>query len=156
MDGLADPEGATARRRQRMPDRSFSQADPERRQYLKMKVRRYGLIAAILALVLAVWGIGSRILARSELQKSTARAAVLTVVTTKPQPGGAGQDLVLPGIVQAYIESPIYARTNGYLKTWYTDIGARVHKGSDTRGNRHPGSRPGIGSGARRSRGRAG
>ena len=36
---------------------------------------------------------------------------------------------MLPGIVQAYIESPIYARTNGYLKAWYTDIGARVHKG---------------------------
>ena len=36
---------------------------------------------------------------------------------------------MLPGIVQAYIEAPIYARTSGYLKPWYTDIGARVHKG---------------------------
>ena len=51
------------------------------------------------------------------------------MVTAKPELSGAGNELVLPGIVQAYIESPIYARTNGYLKIWYTDIGARVHKG---------------------------
>ena len=54
---------------------------------------------------------------------------MLTVVTAKPQLGGIGDELVLPGIVQAYIEAPIYARTNGYLKLWYTDIGARVHRG---------------------------
>ena len=54
---------------------------------------------------------------------------MLTVVTAKPELSGAGDELVLPGIVQAYIESPIYARTNGYLKSWYTDIGARVHQG---------------------------
>ena len=39
------------------------------------------------------------------------------------------EDLVLPGTLQAYVESPIYARTNGYLKKWYHDIGSRVSKG---------------------------
>src|SRR6267142_1487336 len=39
------------------------------------------------------------------------------------------EDLVLPGAMQAYVESPIYARTNGYLKKWYHDIGSRVRQG---------------------------
>jgi RND family efflux transporter MFP subunit len=47
----------------------------------------------------------------------------------KAQLSGAGDELVLPGVVQAYIEAPIYARTSGYLRKWYTDIGARVKKG---------------------------
>jgi len=66
---------------------------------------------------------------RAELRERAGEDAVLTVVTAKPQLGGAGDELVLPGIVQAYMESPIYARTNGYLKAWLTDIGAHVHKG---------------------------
>ena len=53
----------------------------------------------------------------------------ITVVTARPELSGAGDELVLPGIVQAFIEAPIYARTSGYLKTWYTDIGSHVHKG---------------------------
>ena len=105
------------------------QESAQHRRELKSRVTRYALIAAVVALILAVWGIGSRIETRSELRKRTTQNAVLTVVTAKPELSNAGNELVLPGIVQAYIESPIYARTNGYLKTWYTDIGARVHKG---------------------------
>jgi len=101
----------------------------EERRKLKSGVKRYAVIVAIVALVLAVWGIVSRIHTRAELRNSTTENAVLTVVTAKPQLSDAGNELVLPGIVQAYIESPIYARTNGYLKIWYTDIGTRVHKG---------------------------
>jgi RND family efflux transporter MFP subunit len=51
------------------------------------------------------------------------------VVVDKPQLGSPSQELVLPGNVQAYIDSGIYARTDGYLKKWYFDIGARVNKG---------------------------
>jgi len=105
------------------------QESAQRRRELKLRVMRYALIAAVVALILAVWGIASRIETRSELRKRTTANAVLTVVTAKPELSDAGSELVLPGIVQAYIESPIYARTNGYLKVWYTDIGARVHKG---------------------------
>ena len=50
-------------------------------------------------------------------------------MTVTPSHTGEGENLVLPGTVQAYIESPIYARTSGYLKSWYTDIGSTVRKG---------------------------
>jgi RND family efflux transporter MFP subunit len=103
--------------------------DPGRREELHRRTRRYALIVGIIAVALAVWGIVSRLATRSELRKSSLQDAVATVVTAKPQLSGAGDELVLPGIVQAYIESPIYARTSGYLKSWRTDIGARVHKG---------------------------
>lgn len=101
----------------------------QRRRKLRSRVKRYALIAVVVAVVLALWGIGSRIESRRQLRKSTEQDAVLTVATAKPELSNAGNELVLPGIVQAYIESPIYARTNGYLRVWYTDIGARVHKG---------------------------
>jgi RND family efflux transporter MFP subunit len=103
--------------------------DPGRREELHRRTRRYALIVGIIAVALAVWGIVSRLATRSELRKSSLQDAIATVVTAKPQLSGAGDELVLPGIVQAYIESPIYARTSGYLKSWRTDIGARVHKG---------------------------
>jgi RND family efflux transporter MFP subunit len=101
----------------------------ESRRELGRRVKRYALILAVIAVVLAVWGIASRMIARSELRKRTATDAVPTVVTARPQLSDAGNELVLPGIVQAYMESPIYARTNGYVKSWKTDIGAHVHKG---------------------------
>ena len=93
------------------------------------KIRRYAWIALIVAIALGVWGEVSRVLARSELVRQNADAAIPTVTTTTAEPSAAGEELVLPGAVQAFIEAPIYARTNGYLKTWYTDIGSRVTKG---------------------------
>jgi RND family efflux transporter MFP subunit len=93
------------------------------------KTRRYALILLIVALALAVWGEVSRVLARSALAKEVATAAVLTVTTVKAQPSSTGEELVLPGAVQAFIEAPIYARTSGYLKSWYTDIGTQVTRG---------------------------
>ena len=99
------------------------------RDALRHRIRRYALILVVIAVVLAVWGIASRLMTRADLRESSAQHALTTVVTAKPQWSGAGDELVLPGIVQAYIESPIYARTSGYLKSWRTDIGAKVHKG---------------------------
>lgn len=93
------------------------------------KIRRFAWIALIVAIALGVWGEVSRVLARSELVKQNTDAAIPTVTTTTAEPSAAGEELVLPGAVQAFIEAPIYARTNGYLKTWYTDIGSRVTKG---------------------------
>jgi RND family efflux transporter MFP subunit len=119
-------DGEPARRDRRSPHPPL---DPGRREELGRRVRRYALIVGIIAVALAVWGIVSRLATRSELRKSSLQDAVATVVTAKPQLSAAGDELVLPGIVQAYIESPIYARTSGYLKSWRTDIGARVHKG---------------------------
>src|SRR5215475_5020882 len=63
------------------------------------------------------------------LAKETEALAIPTVAVLHPAIEAAQEDLVLPGTMQAYVESPIYARTNGYLQKWYHDIGSRVQKG---------------------------
>lgn len=63
------------------------------------------------------------------LAENTETMAVPTVAIIHPAPQNGDEDLVLPGTLQAYVESPIYARTNGYLKKWYHDIGSHVEKG---------------------------
>ena len=52
-----------------------------------------------------------------------------SVTVVHPKRAAPAQEIVLPGNMQAFIDAPIYARTNGYLKKWYVDIGARVKKG---------------------------
>jgi RND family efflux transporter MFP subunit len=74
-------------------------------------------------------GITTRVSAAAALERETRRAAVLTVSVVQPVISGASQELVLPGNTQALIDAPIYARTSGYLKRWYADIGTRVHAG---------------------------
>jgi RND family efflux transporter MFP subunit len=63
------------------------------------------------------------------LAENTETMAVPTVAIIHPTPQSGDEDLVLPGTLQAYVESPIYARTNGYLRKWYHDIGSRVKQG---------------------------
>src|SRR5882724_1300733 len=109
-----------------MPEPS---ADDGTDKDLNRKVRRYSLILLIVALSLAAWGEVSRVRARSSLGKETAEVAIPMVVTVTPNRTSLGEELVLPGTVQAYIEAPIYARTSGYLKGWRTDIGTQVTKG---------------------------
>lgn len=92
-------------------------------------VKRYAWILLVIAVILAIWGVASRVHSRSNLGKQTANEATPVVVAGKPTRGPASEDLVLPGNVQAFIEAPIYARTSGYLRTWYTDIGTPVKKG---------------------------
>ena len=88
------------------------------------------LSAAAVALVIVVlFGVHSRTMAASRLAQSTFQEAVPSVSVIHPQPETRSEDLVLPGNTRAFIDSPIYARTNGYLKRWYVDIGARVRKG---------------------------
>jgi RND family efflux transporter MFP subunit len=111
-----------------MPEPSGAEppsADP----HIMRNVRRFAWALLIVAIALGVWGEVSRVLARNTLGKETADAAIPTVTTVTAEPTSNGEDLVLPGSVQAYIEAPIYARTNGYLKKWYTDIGTLVVKG---------------------------
>jgi RND family efflux transporter MFP subunit len=86
--------------------------------------------AVALCLATAVFaGIRSRVEAESRLKSATNRAATPVVQVIYPQPGAPTQEIVLPGSTQAFTDTPIYARTNGYLKRWYFDIGARVKKG---------------------------
>jgi len=93
-----------------------------------------GLIATLLVAFAAIgWfvykGIYTRVSAEKALVVQTHDAAVLTVSVTHPKLTNATQELVLPGNTQPLIDSPIYARTNGYLKKWYFDIGAHVKAG---------------------------
>jgi RND family efflux transporter MFP subunit len=108
-------------------------AEPEAKHERPSPRKRRGyLIAAVLAvvfLVLAIIGIASRFSARRALAKETEALATATVSVVHPKTEPPQQDLVLPSTLQAFIESPIYARTNGYLLKWYKDIGSHVHKG---------------------------
>jgi len=87
----------------------------------------FALVAG--AVVLAILGIVPRVRARTTLQRQTDELAAPAVIVARPQPGRLAQDLVLPGNIQAFTDSPIYARTSGYLKSWAFDIGAHVKKG---------------------------
>jgi RND family efflux transporter MFP subunit len=84
--------------------------------------------AALLGAIIYA-GIHQRALAESRLGAATERAAITTVNVVKPKPRTGLQQIVLPGYTQAFIDTPIYARTNGYVKRWYFDIGAHVEKG---------------------------
>ncbi len=96
---------------------------------LSRKIRRYSLLLLLVALILGAWGITSRVLSRSTLGRDTERDSVPTVITVAANRTDLGEELVLPGTVMAFVEAPIYARTNGYLKAWYSDIGTQVKKG---------------------------
>src|ERR1700730_10005698 len=86
--------------------------------------------AALTAIALLISsGIHSRAAAESRLTKRTEEAAIPTVAVVFPQEGAPTQEIVLPGNAQAFSDAPIYARTSGYLKRWYFDIGAHVQKG---------------------------
>lgn len=63
------------------------------------------------------------------LAKETDAIAIPTVAVVQPAKGPGNDELILPGNLQAFIESPIFARTNGYLLKWNRDIGSHVQKG---------------------------
>jgi RND family efflux transporter MFP subunit len=101
---------------------SNPQGHPARRWWIAVLA-----IAIVAAIVIS--GILPRIHARADLDKETAEMAIPTVSVIHPKRGAPTQEVVLPANVQAYIDAPIYARTNGYLKHWYVDIGAHVKAG---------------------------
>jgi len=86
--------------------------------------------AAVGALAFLIYsGIHSRAAAESRLKQRTEEAAIPTVAVVFPREGAPTQEIVLPGNTQAFSDAPIYARTSGYLRHWYFDIGAHVRKG---------------------------
>lgn len=90
------------------------------------------ICAVILVIALAAaisFGIRSRSDAQHDLKLATLRAAVPTVTVVHPTLGSKAQEVVLPGNTMAFIDTSIYARTNGYLKQWFVDIGAHVRAG---------------------------
>jgi RND family efflux transporter MFP subunit len=88
----------------------------------------WGAIFLVFAGVL-ISGILERIHTNASLRTETADLAVPTVSVVTPKRAAPSQEIVLPGNVQPFITSPVFARTNGYLEHWYFDIGAHVKKG---------------------------
>jgi RND family efflux transporter MFP subunit len=87
-------------------------------------------VLLIVALLLAGYGILSRRSAAKLLSERTNDLAAPTVIAATPRLGAPADSFILPGNVTAYTDSPIYARTSGYLTRWYFNIGSRVKKGA--------------------------
>ena len=84
-------------------------------------------VAVVVAVVIA--GIVPRLRTRAEVREETSRMAIPDVAVVVPRRAAPAEEVVLPANIQAYTDAPIYARTNGYLKKWYVDIGAHVKEG---------------------------
>ncbi len=91
--------------------------------------RTLGILFAVALLAAVAYGLHLRSTSEGTLAHATADAAILSVNVVHPTGGSQAADLALPGNVQAFTDTPIYSRTNGYLKKWYFDIGAHVGKG---------------------------
>src|SRR5215470_13932140 len=87
------------------------------------------VLAFVVVVVVVVTGIVPRVRARNTLRSETNQLAVPAVIVAQPKKSAPGQEVILPANIQAYRDAPIYARTNGYLRRWYADIGARVKTG---------------------------
>lgn len=92
-------------------------------------LKRVGIGAIVVAIIVVAAGTASRISATRELGETASQAAIATVAVVKPSTGGEADALVLPGNIQAYNSAAIYARTNGYVRRWLADIGDRVGAG---------------------------
>ena len=89
------------------------------------------LVATVaVALGLGIYsGVRARSVADGTLKSATSEAAIAVVNVVSPKPNAAAQEVLLPGTTQAFTDAPIFARTNGYVKAWYFDIGAHVKQG---------------------------
>jgi RND family efflux transporter MFP subunit len=92
-------------------------------------MRTIGIAVAVALLMTIAYGLHLRSTSEKRLAGATEQAAVQSVDVIHPTAGSKADDLALPGTVQAFTDTPIYSRTNGYLKKWYFDIGSHVHKG---------------------------
>ena len=95
----------------------------------KLRVAFLLLIAIAIVGGLVYWGVNARIHAAAAIKESTRELAIPDVSVVHPKLGAVKDEVVLPGNVQAFTDSPIYARSSGYLKQWNVDIGGRVKAG---------------------------
>jgi RND family efflux transporter MFP subunit len=102
-------------------------SQPDRKTFRRLRLT--GVVAAIVAVVIVVYGIATRASENSRLHDWTEAQALPTVAIISPSAGGNSNGLELPGRFEAYTRAPIYARTSGYLKSWKYDIGAHVKAG---------------------------
>jgi RND family efflux transporter MFP subunit len=108
------------------PDEEFGAEVRRRGPHLTLLVM--SLVAVGIA-VMVTSGIRTRIHAATEVKQETLDLATPVVSAIHPKLGALKSEVVLPGNIQAYTDSPIYARASGYLKAWYVDIGGRVKAG---------------------------
>jgi len=94
-----------------------------------LRLRQVGGAAALLAIAVVAYGLGSRAAQTSRLRELTEAQTVQTVAIVTPTSAVNSAGLELPGRLEAFIRAPIYARVPGYLKTWKHDIGAKVKAG---------------------------
>ena len=87
------------------------------------------VVLLVVVAVLVITGIVPRLRASRALAAETNELAAPTVLVVQPKQGAPSQEIVLPGNIEAFVDSPIFARTNGYLKRWYFDIGSHVKQG---------------------------
>ncbi len=87
------------------------------------------VILLVAGVAIALFGIVTRVHARKALVAQTNALAAPDVLIIQAKQGEPNSEIVLPGNMFAYEDSPVYARTNGYLEHWYYDIGAHVKKG---------------------------
>jgi RND family efflux transporter MFP subunit len=106
-----------------------SRTDPSKPEKPRGHWRMIAIIAAVVLVLVVGSGIVSRVRARDALQKETDDQAIPTVTVIPAKASPAVEELVLPGNVQANFDTAVYARTSGYLKRWYTDIGTPVKAG---------------------------
>jgi RND family efflux transporter MFP subunit len=94
-------------------------------------IRRWAVSLSVAAILVGIlgYGIWSRVKTESRLRTVTAQMAVPSVSVVRPKPASPTDEIILPGSIEPFISSPIYARTDGYLKKWYFDIGAHVKAG---------------------------
>src|SRR5271165_6447551 len=114
------------------PRPTRGQTLPWKDEGVRKGLRKPWLVWAIALVVVAVvlfWGIWSRVWAGRTARAEAAQSAVTPVSVISPTRTAPAQEVILPGNVQPFSSSPIYSRTNGYLRKWYVDIGARVKQG---------------------------
>jgi RND family efflux transporter MFP subunit len=110
------------------PDEKSPPMDPPRRDSTRAIVIS-GFCLAILIGLITFWGIHMRSVDGEALSKETQAAAIPSVDIVHPTLGAKSYEVVLPASVQGFMDSPVYARTSGYLLHWYADIGTHVKKG---------------------------
>ncbi|MGO8793826.1 MAG: efflux RND transporter periplasmic adaptor subunit [Candidatus Sulfotelmatobacter sp.] len=111
---------------QQLPEKASAPESPAPTSH---KRRLAILLVVLLVIGLLVSGFWSRLAARATLRTEAEQSARVSVSVVSPKLTKPAQEIILPGNVQPYITSPIFARTNGYLRRWYADIGAQVKQG---------------------------
>ena len=112
--------------------RVATQNSPDERRERPSNPNKGWVIAVLAFLVVAalvISGIVPRVRARNMVRAETNQMAIPAVILAKPKKSAPGQEVILPANIQAFRDAPIYARTNGYLRKWYVDIGGRVKAG---------------------------